>query len=224
MNCAAGSVVLPPGEPQRDPAAPVELPAGAGEASGDIPEEGESGGPSAGEGRRGGSDSGHAEQGAAAGDKPETRSVCSSESGSGSHPGGAGPICKICFQGPEQVRRAGRGGGRTAPLSADGPTPLTHTPTRTPLPGAAGGRREAGGPVAGSDQHQGQRPAPPARPPPPLPRLPGGGAEKGRALVPSARGEGRRPLADLPAGRNSPPLCRRRNGCSEPQCCCARWL
>uniref|UniRef100_A0A8C9F5D0 Membrane associated ring-CH-type finger 11 n=1 Tax=Pavo cristatus TaxID=9049 RepID=A0A8C9F5D0_PAVCR len=68
------------------------LPAAAGEASGDPSAEGESGGSSG-------------EAGAAADDKPETRSVCSSESGSGSHPGGAGPICKICFQGPEQVRR-----------------------------------------------------------------------------------------------------------------------
>uniref|UniRef100_A0A8V5FUQ3 RING-type E3 ubiquitin transferase n=1 Tax=Melopsittacus undulatus TaxID=13146 RepID=A0A8V5FUQ3_MELUD len=116
MSCAGGSLVLPPAEPQRDPGAPLGLPAGAGEASGDTPEEGESGGPSTGEGRRGGS-----EAGAAGGDKPETRSVCSSESGSGSHPGGAGPICKICFQGPEQVSRAGQAGG----LRADRPTPLT---------------------------------------------------------------------------------------------------
>lgn len=102
MSCASGSVVLPAGEPPRAAAAPLELPAGAGEASGDTPEEGE--------GRRGGSESG-----AAGGDKPETRSVCSSsESGSGGHGGGAGPICKICFQGPEQVS-TGAGGGRAAP-------------------------------------------------------------------------------------------------------------
>ncbi|NXC17401.1 MARHB ligase, partial [Corythaeola cristata] len=117
MSCAGGSVVLPPGDPQRDPAAPLELPAGAGEESGDAPEEGESGGPSAGEVRRGGSESGRAEAGAAASDKPETRSVCSSESGS--HPGGAGPICKICFQGPEQ-------GELLNPCRCDGSVRYTH--------------------------------------------------------------------------------------------------
>ncbi|OPJ76502.1 hypothetical protein AV530_016174 [Patagioenas fasciata monilis] len=119
MSCAGGSVVLPPAEQQRDPAAPLELPAGAGEKSGDIPEEGESGGPSSGEGRRGGSESGRAEAGATGGDKPETRSVCSSESGSGSHPGGAGPICKICFQGPEQ-------GELLNPCRCDGSVRYTH--------------------------------------------------------------------------------------------------
>ncbi|KAK2518102.1 March11 [Columba livia] len=119
MSCAGGSVVLPPAEQQRDPAAPLELPAGAGEKSGDTPEEGESGGPSSGEGRRGGSESGRAEAGATGGDKPETRSVCSSESGSGSHPGGAGPICKICFQGPEQ-------GELLNPCRCDGSVRYTH--------------------------------------------------------------------------------------------------
>ncbi|XP_075603235.1 E3 ubiquitin-protein ligase MARCHF11 [Balearica regulorum gibbericeps] len=119
MSCAGGSVVLPPGEPQRDLAAPLEVPTGAEEESGDTPEEGESGGPSAGEGRRGGSESGGAEAGAVAGDKPETRSVCSSESGSGSHPGGAGPICKICFQGPEQ-------GELLNPCRCDGSVRYTH--------------------------------------------------------------------------------------------------
>uniref|UniRef100_A0A8C3QWR5 RING-type E3 ubiquitin transferase n=46 Tax=Passeriformes TaxID=9126 RepID=A0A8C3QWR5_9PASS len=110
MNCASGNVVLPAGEPPRAAAAPLELPAGAGEASGDTPEEGE--------GRRSGSESG-----AAGGDKPETPSVCSSsESGSGGHGGGAGPICKICFQGPEQVRR-GAGGGRPAPRTPAHPPP-----------------------------------------------------------------------------------------------------
>ncbi|CAM9254069.1 unnamed protein product [Bubo scandiacus] len=120
MSCAGGSVVLPAGNPPPDPAAPLELPAGAGrEASGDPPEEGESGGPCAGSGRSGGSESGGAEAGAAAGDKPETRSVCSSESGSGSHPGGAGPICKICFQGPEQ-------GELLNPCRCDGSVRYTH--------------------------------------------------------------------------------------------------
>ncbi|XP_064297797.1 E3 ubiquitin-protein ligase MARCHF11 [Phalacrocorax carbo] len=119
MSSAGGSVVLPPGEPQQEPAGPPQLPAGAGEASGDIPEDGESGGPGAGEGRRGGSESGRAEARAAAGDKPETRSVCSSESGSGSHPGGAGPICKICFQGPEQ-------GELLNPCRCDGSVRYTH--------------------------------------------------------------------------------------------------
>lgn len=108
MNCASGSVVLPAEEPPRAAAAPLDLPAGAGEASGDTPEEGEC--------RGSGSESG-----AAGGDKPETRSVCSSsESGSGGHAGGAGPICKICFQGPEQVRR-GAGGGRPAPRTPSHP-------------------------------------------------------------------------------------------------------
>uniref|UniRef100_A0A8C5J2S4 RING-type E3 ubiquitin transferase n=2 Tax=Passerellidae TaxID=1729112 RepID=A0A8C5J2S4_JUNHY len=107
MSCASGSVVLPAGEPPRAAAAPLELPAGAGEASGDTPEEGE--------GRRGGSESG-----AAGGDKPETRSVCSSsESGSGGHGGGAGPICKICFQGPEQ-------GELLNPCRCDGSVRYTH--------------------------------------------------------------------------------------------------
>lgn len=152
MSCAGGSVVVPPGEP--------------GEASGDGPEEGESGGPSGGEGRRGGSESGRAEAAAAAGDKPETRSVCSSESGSGSHPGGAGPICKICFQGPEQVRRreekrARRASGfppqpRRAQRQPDRPThPLR--PDR-PQPRSRG-RQAAGsgqGWAAGTDQHRGQ--------------------------------------------------------------------
>lgn len=92
MSGAAGSGVPHAGEPQREPGVPLELPAVAGEASGDPSVEEESGG-------SGG------EAGAAADEEPETRSVCSSESGSGSHPGGAGPICKICFQGPEQVRR-----------------------------------------------------------------------------------------------------------------------
>uniref|UniRef100_A0A8V0X866 RING-type E3 ubiquitin transferase n=1 Tax=Gallus gallus TaxID=9031 RepID=A0A8V0X866_CHICK len=59
------------------------------------------------------------EAGAAADDKPETRSVCSSESGSGSHPGGAGPICKICFQGPEQ-------GELLNPCRCDGSVRYTH--------------------------------------------------------------------------------------------------
>uniref|UniRef100_A0A8C3KKC4 RING-type E3 ubiquitin transferase n=4 Tax=Charadriiformes TaxID=8906 RepID=A0A8C3KKC4_9CHAR len=87
----------------------------SGEASGDAPEEGESGGPGGGEGRRGGS-----EAGAAAGDKPESRSVCSSsESGGGSPPGGAGPICKICFQGPEQ-------GELLNPCRCDGSVRYTH--------------------------------------------------------------------------------------------------
>lgn len=134
-------MVVPPGEP--------------GEASGDGPEEGESGGPSGGEGRRGGSESGRAEAAAAAGDKPETRSVCSSESGSGSHPGGAGPICKICFQGPEQVRRreekrARRASGfpppappRSAPAGPTDSSPQTRPPP-APLPGAAGGGERAG--------------------------------------------------------------------------------
>lgn len=88
-----------PAEPPRGHSAPQEPPpaagagagSGAGEASGEPPSEPDS-------------------PGGAQGDKPETRSVCSSESGSGSQPGGAGPICKICFQGPEQVRRGGAGG------------------------------------------------------------------------------------------------------------------
>eukprot|EP00075_Anas_platyrhynchos_P015160 XP_027304413.1 E3 ubiquitin-protein ligase MARCH11 [Anas platyrhynchos] len=57
--------------------------------------------------------------GGAQGDKPETRSVCSSESGSGSQPGGAGPICKICFQGPEQ-------GELLNPCRCDGSVRYTH--------------------------------------------------------------------------------------------------
>ncbi|XP_025948072.1 E3 ubiquitin-protein ligase MARCH11-like, partial [Apteryx rowi] len=119
MSCAAGSSVLHPGAP----AAPLE-PSGAAEAAGDSPEEGESGGPSAAppgadEGRRGGSESGRAEAGAGTGDQPETRSVCSSESGSGSNPGGAGPICKICFQGPEQ-------GELLNPCRCDGSVRYTH--------------------------------------------------------------------------------------------------
>lgn len=93
MSGAAGSGVPHAGEPQREPGVPLELPAVAGEARGDPSAEEESGG------------SGGEAGAAAADDEPETRSVCSSESGSGSHPGGAGPICKICFQGPEQVRR-----------------------------------------------------------------------------------------------------------------------
>lgn len=122
MSRAAGSGAPRPAEPPREHGAPPELPpaAGAGEASGDPPAEPESPGrgrsPSAAEGRRGGSESGRGS--AAAGDKPETRSVCSSESGSGSQPGGAGPICKICFQGPEQVRRdAAVAGGRRVAVS-----------------------------------------------------------------------------------------------------------
>ncbi|XP_030122962.1 E3 ubiquitin-protein ligase MARCHF11 [Taeniopygia guttata] len=107
MSCASGSVVLPAGEPPPAAAAPLELPAGAGEASGDTPEEGED--------PRGGSESG-----AAGDDKPETRSVCSSsESGSGGHAGGAGPICKICFQGPEQ-------GELLNPCRCDGSVRYTH--------------------------------------------------------------------------------------------------
>lgn len=133
MSCASGSVVLPAGEPPGAAAAQLELPAGAGEASGDSPEEGE--------GRSGGSESG-----AAGGDKPETRSVCSSsESGSGGHAGGAGPICKICFQGPEQVRR-GAGGGRAAPR-----TPSHPRAGPSPVPGADLGvapRRESPSPAA----------------------------------------------------------------------------
>ncbi|KAM6349859.1 E3 ubiquitin-protein ligase MARCHF11 [Podargus strigoides] len=120
MSCAGGSVVLPPGEQQRDPAAPLELPAGAGQASGDTPEGSERGSSRACEGRRGGSESGRAEAGAAGGDKPERRSVCSSESGSGSsHPGGAGPFCKICFQGAEQ-------GELLNPCRCDGSVRYTH--------------------------------------------------------------------------------------------------
>lgn len=175
-------MVVPPGEP--------------GEASGDGPEEGESGGPSGGDGRRGGSESGRAEAGAA-GDKPETRSVCSSESGSGSHPGGAGPICKICFQGPEQVRRreekrAGRASGspppRPAALSA-GRTdrPIPSDPS-APSPAPGGGRRRGAGragrrePVSTGDR---------AREPPArrrsggsgLPAAGGGGGEGARASL-----------------------------------------
>ncbi|XP_025896531.1 E3 ubiquitin-protein ligase MARCH11 [Nothoprocta perdicaria] len=56
---------------------------------------------------------------AAAGGQPETRSVCSSESGSGSNPGGAGPICKICFQGREQ-------GELLNPCRCDGSVRYTH--------------------------------------------------------------------------------------------------
>ncbi|OXB59181.1 hypothetical protein ASZ78_002633 [Callipepla squamata] len=106
MSDAGGSGVPQAGEPQREPGVPLEPPAAAGDASGDSPEEGESGGPSG-------------EAGAAADDKPETRSVCSSESGSGSHPGGAGPICKICFQGPEQ-------GELLNPCRCDGSVRYTH--------------------------------------------------------------------------------------------------
>ncbi|XP_068526932.1 E3 ubiquitin-protein ligase MARCHF11 [Anas acuta] len=97
-----------PAEPPRGHSAPQEPPpaagagagSGAGEASGEPPSEPDS-------------------PGGAQGDKPETRSVCSSESGSGSQPGGAGPICKICFQGPEQ-------GELLNPCRCDGSVRYTH--------------------------------------------------------------------------------------------------
>uniref|UniRef100_A0A8C4IWE7 RING-type E3 ubiquitin transferase n=2 Tax=Dromaius novaehollandiae TaxID=8790 RepID=A0A8C4IWE7_DRONO len=158
MSCAGGSGVLHPSET----AAPLEPP-------GDSPEEGERGGPSAAP-PAAGSEGGRAEAGAGAGDQPETRSVCSSESGSGSNPGGAGPICKICFQGPEQVRSAGRARGAPAP--------------RTDPPAAPRRRQRAGegaaqaAPAAGRDQHRGQRavPPPPGSAPAPSPAPPLGAA------------------------------------------------
>lgn len=127
MSGAAGSGVPHAGEPQRESGVPLELPAAAGEASGDPSAEGESGGSSG-------------EAGAAADDKPETRSVCSSESGSGSHPGGAGPICKICFQGPEQVRRhpAAR-----APISTTDSARRRLPGPRCPVPPAGSAARRA---------------------------------------------------------------------------------
>lgn len=217
MSCAGGSVVLPPAEQQRDPAAPLELPAGAGEKSGDTPEEGESGGPSSGEGRRGGSESGRAEAGATGGDKPETRSVCSSESGSGSHPGGAGPICKICFQGPEQVRRAGRAG--SSPRSAPTKQPLTHTHTHTHTPCPAAEAAGPGGPAAGSDQHQGQSSSPPARLPPPFPRPPDPGRESGPSAAARCRG---RPRGASHAGTAF--LCNGGDVATASLSCGTRWL
>lgn len=131
MSGAAGSGVPHAGEPQREPGVPLELPAVAGEASGDPSVEGESGG-------SGG------EAGAAADEEPETRSVCSSESGSGSHPGGAGPICKICFQGPEQVRRHL---AERAPIS-------TADSARRPPPGAARRQRCPLGPPAAAAERR----------------------------------------------------------------------
>ncbi|TFK12392.1 sushi domain-containing protein 3 [Platysternon megacephalum] len=123
MSCGGASSIPGTGEPQRDPAAaaaaPLELP-GAEESAGlrrlqpqekpaadDPPGAGQSSGsggtpPGPSEGRRGGSERARGEAGAVGGDKPETRSVCGSDSGSDSNPGGAGPICKICFQGAEQ--------------------------------------------------------------------------------------------------------------------------
>uniref|UniRef100_A0A8C3I934 RING-type E3 ubiquitin transferase n=1 Tax=Chrysemys picta bellii TaxID=8478 RepID=A0A8C3I934_CHRPI len=89
-------------------------PPGAGQSSG-------SGGtpPGPSEGRRGGSERARGEAGAVGGDKPETRSVCGSDSGSDSNPGGAGPICKICFQGAEQ-------GELLNPCRCDGSVRYTH--------------------------------------------------------------------------------------------------
>ncbi|XP_053873583.1 E3 ubiquitin-protein ligase MARCHF11 [Malaclemys terrapin pileata] len=139
MSCGGASSIPGPGEPQRDPAAaaaPLELPV-AEESAGlrrlqpqekpaadDPPGAGQSSGsggtpPGPSEGRRGGSERARGEAGAVGGDKPETRSVCGSDSGSDSNPGGAGPICKICFQGAEQ-------GELLNPCRCDGSVRYTH--------------------------------------------------------------------------------------------------
>uniref|UniRef100_A0A8C0GAB4 RING-type E3 ubiquitin transferase n=1 Tax=Chelonoidis abingdonii TaxID=106734 RepID=A0A8C0GAB4_CHEAB len=97
--------------PRRKPAAD-DPPGGASSGSGGTPP-----GPS--EGRSGGSERARGQAGAAGGDKPETRSVCGSDSGSDSNPGGAGPICKICFQGAEQ-------GELLNPCRCDGSVRYTH--------------------------------------------------------------------------------------------------
>ncbi|CAM4511016.1 E3 ubiquitin-protein ligase MARCHF11 [Caretta caretta] len=140
MSCGGASSIPGPGKPQRDPAAAaaaqLELP-GAEESAGlrrlqpqaepaadDPTGAGQSSGsggtpPGPSEGRRGGSERARGEAGAVGGDKPETRSVCGSDSGSDSNPGGAGPICKICFQGAEQ-------GELLNPCRCDGSVRYTH--------------------------------------------------------------------------------------------------
>ncbi|XP_078247834.1 E3 ubiquitin-protein ligase MARCHF11 isoform X2 [Pogona vitticeps] len=110
MNCGEGSGGnLGGGEPQQNPAPPSEEPPPPpppppGKAAGVPP------GPAP-SGRS-------AKGGVGQGEKPETRSVCSNSSGEAGG-GGAGPICKICFQGAEQ-------GELLNPCRCDGSVRYTH--------------------------------------------------------------------------------------------------
>ncbi|XP_061466528.1 E3 ubiquitin-protein ligase MARCHF11 [Rhineura floridana] len=110
MSCGGGSSGSPGGgEPPRDPAPLSETPPPppgitAGKATGVPPSPGPSGC--------------SVEGGAGQGEKPETRSVCSNSSGEAGG-GGAGPICKICFQGAEQ-------GELLNPCRCDGSVRYTH--------------------------------------------------------------------------------------------------
>lgn len=106
MSCVGESGgSLGAGEPQPDPAPPSDPPppvltgAAGAEAPGVPPGPGPS------------SCSAEAAGGAGHSEKPETRSVCSNSSGEAGG-GGAGPICKICFQGAEQVSVEGGLGQR----------------------------------------------------------------------------------------------------------------
>uniref|UniRef100_A0ABM5GAD8 RING-type E3 ubiquitin transferase n=1 Tax=Pogona vitticeps TaxID=103695 RepID=A0ABM5GAD8_9SAUR len=111
MNCGEGSGGnLGGGEPQQNPAPPSEEPPPPppppppGKAAGVPP------GPAP--------SARSAKGGVGQGEKPETRSVCSNSSGEAGG-GGAGPICKICFQGAEQ-------GELLNPCRCDGSVRYTH--------------------------------------------------------------------------------------------------